>query len=234
MHKSKDEEIYEVFDNIADKYDLANDIFTFRQHRVWKDQVLEYSELHENCNYLDIATGTGDLAIYAKNKYKFDFNIYATDINENMLKVFHNKNNTQKLNIDIKTADARELPYEDNFFDSVTIAYGIRNIPNPEICLKDIHRVLKNNGVLVILETGVPSGIVKFPYNFYVRNIVPLLGQIITKKKWAYEYLNRSAHIFPYGFQFKELTEKSAKYKTEIVEKKLFGASYIYKFRAVK
>jgi demethylmenaquinone methyltransferase/2-methoxy-6-polyprenyl-1,4-benzoquinol methylase len=234
MQTSKDEEIYEVFDNIAEKYDFANDVFTFGQHRIWKQKVLEYCEFKENHNYLDIATGTGDLAIYARNNYKFDFNIYATDINESMLNVFHKKNEKHNLNISITKADARDLPYQENYFDSVTIAYGIRNIPNPEICLKDIHRILKNGGVLIILETGVPSGFVKYPYNFYVTNILPFLGKIITKKKWAYEYLNRTAHSFPYGKTFADLTLSSANFKTEKIEKKLFGASYIYKFKAVK
>lgn len=234
MQSKLDEEIYEVFDNIADKYDFANDVFTFRQHRVWKEQVLTYCEIKEHSNYLDIATGTGDLPIYAKNLLEFDFNIYATDINESMLRVFRDKNEKFNLNISITTADARELPYQDNFFDAITIAYGIRNIPNPEICLKDIFRILKDNGVLVILETGMPSGIMKLPYTFYVKNIIPFMGKIITKKKWAYEYLNKTAHTFPFGNKFVELVENSANYKTEKCEKKLFGASFIYKFRAIK
>lgn len=234
MPTTNDDEIYEVFDNIAEKYDFANDIFTFGQHRIWKKEVLKQCDFKDNQNYLDIATGTGDLAIYARNQCKFNLNIYATDINEAMLNVFHKKNEKQKLNIKITKSDARDLPYQDNFFNSVTIAYGIRNIPNPQVCLKDIHRILKNGGVLIILETGVPNGLSKYPYNFYVSKIVPFLGKLITKKKWAYEYLNRTAHTFPYGSNFANLVESSANYKTIKIEKKLFGASYIYQFKAIK
>jgi demethylmenaquinone methyltransferase/2-methoxy-6-polyprenyl-1,4-benzoquinol methylase len=232
MQSKIDSQIYDVFENIAEKYDIANDIFTFGQHRIWKRKVLKYSNLSNNSNYLDVATGTGDLPIYLNEQMGIKCNVYATDINEKMLDVF--KRRINELNFNISTQDARNLKYNDDYFDAITISYGIRNIPQPEKAISEFYRVLKNKGMLVVLETGVPDGHLKLPYSFYVKNIVPFLGKIITKKKWAYEYLNKTANNFPYSHSFVDLVKSTSNFELIKLEKKLFGASYIYVFKAIK
>lgn len=234
MLSQTDKQIYNVFEHIAEKYDLANDVFTFGQHRIWKKQVLKYSNIFENSKYLDVATGTGDLPIYLLNNSNFKVNCYATDINQKMLDVFQERIKIEKLDIEISTQDARELNYESNFFNAITISYGIRNIPQPELAIAEFYRILKNNGTLVVLETGVPSGILKTPYSFYVKYIIPFLGKVITKQKWAYDYLNKTANKFPFAMDFVDLVKSSANFELVRLERKMFGASYIYVFKAVK
>ena len=234
MLSQTDKQIYNVFENIAEKYDIANDVFTFGQHRIWKKQVLKSSNIFENSNYLDVATGTGDLPIYLLKNSRFNINCYATDINQRMLDVFHERIKLEKLKIDISAQDARELNYESNFFNAITISYGIRNIPQPELAIAEFYRILKNNGTLVVLETGVPSGILKTPYSFYVKYIIPFLGKVITKQKWAYDYLNKTANKFPFAMDFVDLVKSSANFELVRLERKMFGASYIYVFKAVK
>lgn len=234
MQNHSDEQIYKVFENIAEKYDRANDVFTFGQHRIWKNQILKYSNINDDTNYLDIATGTGDLPIYLLENINKKVNVFATDINQKMLDVFKQRISNSNLKIEISTQDARKLNYESNFFDAITISYGIRNIPQPEIAIKEFYRILKNNGTLAILETGVPSGVLKHLYSFYVKAIVPILGKIITGQKWAYEYLNKTANNFPFGNDFVRLVQDNGVFETLTVEKKLFGASYIYVFKALK
>jgi demethylmenaquinone methyltransferase/2-methoxy-6-polyprenyl-1,4-benzoquinol methylase len=158
---------------------------------------------------LDIATGTGDLAILMSETGASK--IVGLDISAGMLEVGRKKITEKKLSnkIEMILGDAEEMPFEDNSFDAITVAFGVRNFETLEKGLSEILRVLKPNGIFVILETSVPE---KFPfkqgYQFYSKNILPLIGRLFSKDDSAYKYLSESASVFPYGEALNNILRK--------------------------
>lgn len=189
-----------MFDNISKEYDSLNRVISFGIDVKWRKKVVKLvSEIMPE-NILDIATGTGDLAINLTqtNAKK----IIGLDISDGMLEVGRQKINKRKLDstIEMVLGDSEKLPFDDNSFDAVTVAFGIRNFENLEKGLSEIFRVLKPSGIFVILETSVPT---KTPhkqgYKLYTKYIMPTIGKIFSKDKSAYGYLSESASKFPYG-----------------------------------
>ena len=159
---------------------------------------------------LDIATGTGDLVI-ALAKIKTS-KIIGLDISPGMLEIGKKKVITHNLThrIDMRLGDSEMLRYSDEYFDAVTVAFGVRNFENLDEGLSEILRVLKPNGTLVILETAVPkNSLLKALYNLYTQNVMPLLGKLFSKDKSAYQYLSDSAASFPYGEAFNNILRKN-------------------------
>lgn len=206
---SKKEQVSKMFDNISKNYDNLNRVISFGIDIRWRKKILKMVSIKKPKNILDIATGTGDLAILLSQSSAEK--IIGLDISEGMLEVGRQKINQKVLSdkIEMKLGDSENIPFEDNTFDCITVAFGIRNFENLEKGLTEILRVLKPNGLFVILETSVPE---KFPfkqgYNFYTKQIMPFIGKLFSKDKDAYQYLADSASIFPYGKNLNNILSK--------------------------
>jgi demethylmenaquinone methyltransferase/2-methoxy-6-polyprenyl-1,4-benzoquinol methylase len=166
----------------------------------WRKKVVDIVEKHHPQNILDIATGTGDLAISLSKTSATE--IIGLDISEGMLSVGRQKISQKQLDSKIKmiVGDSENLPFDDNTFDAITVAFGVRNFETLEKGLAEIYRVLKPKGVFVILETSVPTkSVYKTGYSFYTKYILPTIGKVFSKDQSAYAYLCESASKFPYG-----------------------------------
>jgi demethylmenaquinone methyltransferase/2-methoxy-6-polyprenyl-1,4-benzoquinol methylase len=205
----KKEQVTKMFDTISREYDGLNRVISFGIDVKWRKKVVAIvGETHPE-NILDIATGTGDLAInLVKTESK---KLIGLDISEGMLEVGRQKIITKKLEktIELVVGDSEVLPFDNNTFDAITVAFGVRNFENLEKGLSEILRVLKPNGIFVILETSVP---VKTPfkqgYKLYTKYILPIIGRLFSRDKSAYSYLSESASVFPYGEALNNILSK--------------------------
>lgn len=196
----KKEQVTQMFDTISKEYDGLNRVISFGIDIQWRKKVVSLVKDTQPQTVLDIATGTGDLAIaLTETQAK---KIIGLDISQGMMDIGKKKVKEKKLEniIEFVLGDSENLPFEDNSIDAITVAFGIRNFENLEIGLSEIKRVLKPNGIFVILETSVPSKTpFKQGYHFYTKNILPLIGKLFSKDKNAYSYLSESASLFPHG-----------------------------------
>ena len=205
----KKEQVEQMFDTISENYDGLNRVISFGIDAKWKKKILKIIASKNPKNILDIATGTGDLAILMSETNASK--IIGLDISAGMLEVGRKKIAAKNLSnkIEMIQGDSENLPFQDNTFDAITVAFGIRNFENLEKGLSEILRVLKPNGIFVILETSVPT---KFPfkqgYSFYMKTFMPLMGKVFSKDKKAYEYLSESAKNFPYGEKLNAILQK--------------------------
>lgn len=205
----KKEQVAQMFDTISDNYDGLNRVISFGIDVKWRKKVLKLVANTNPETILDIATGTGDLAILMTqtNAKK----IIGLDISAGMLEVGRKKIAHKNLNhkIEMVLGDSENIPYPDASFDAITVAFGVRNFENLKEGLAEILRVLKPGGIFVILETSVPE---KFPYKqgykFYSKYILPLIGKIFSKDNSAYQYLSDSASVFPYGEALNNILRK--------------------------
>lgn len=205
----KKQQVEQMFDTISGNYDSLNRMISLGTDQGWRRKVLKMVSDTNPDSILDIATGTGDLAILlSKSNAK---RIVGLDLSTGMLEVGKTKVNALGLQnkIEMIQGDSENLPFQDNTFDAITVAFGIRNFENLEKGLSEILRVLKPNGIFVILETSVPT---KFPfkqgYNFYMKTFMPLMGKVFSKDQKAYEYLSESAKNFPYGEKLNAILQK--------------------------
>ena len=196
----KKEQVAQMFDNISGNYDGLNRVISFGIDIKWRKKVLKMVSDKNPKTILDIATGTGDLAILmAETKAE---KIIGLDISAGMLEVGRQKIAAKNLSqkIEMILADSENMPFEDNTFDAITVGFGIRNFETLEKGLAEILRILKPGGIFVILETSVP---VKTPfkqgYRLYSKFILPAIGRLFSKDRSAYRYLSDSASVFPYG-----------------------------------
>ena len=224
----KKEQVTQMFDTISGNYDNLNRVISFGIDVKWRKKVLQIVDSKKPKTILDIATGTGDLAILmAKTSAE---KIIGLDISAGMLEVGKQKIEALHLNqkIEMVIGDSEKMPYEDNTFDAITVAFGVRNFENLEKGLSEILRVLKPNGVFVILETSVPE---KTPfrqgYRFYTKNILPLIGKMFSKDNVAYGYLSESASFFPYGEKLNNILRKIG-FIDVIAMPQTFGVATIY------
>lgn len=205
----KKEQVAQMFDNISGNYDSLNRVISFGIDIKWRKKVLKIVQDSQPNTILDIATGTGDLAILmAETKAS---KIIGLDISAGMLEVGVKKIEEKKLSktIEMVLGDSENMPFDDNYFDAITVAFGVRNFETLEKGLAEILRVLKPNGVFVILETSVPDKTpYKQGYNFYSKNILPLIGKMFSKDNEAYGYLSESAAAFPYGEALNNILRK--------------------------
>ena len=196
----KKEQVAQMFDNISGNYDGLNKVISFGTDAKWKQKILKMVAASQPKSILDIATGTGDLAILFASTSATE--IIGLDISQGMLDIGKKKIAAQHLDskIQMVLGDGENIPYPDNHFDVITVAYGVRNFENLEKGLTEILRTLKSGGQFIILETSVPT---KFPfkqgYAFHSKVILPLVGKLFSKDKAAYSYLSDSANEFPFG-----------------------------------
>jgi len=192
--------VADVFHSVAAKYDLMNDLMSFGLHRIWKRFAINQAALHAGQRVLDVASGTGDLAKACAKKIGPTGKVIMTDINEAMLQVGRDRMTDAGLlqNIEYVIADAECLPFAENDFDCVTIAFGLRNVTDKAAALRSMYRVLKPGGKLLILEFSKPTApiISKF-YDLYSFNIIPKIGELVTNDKDSYQYLVESIRMHP-------------------------------------
>jgi len=219
--------IKNIFESISSEYDFMNDLMTFKNHSKWKKEIAEIAKYSSPKKILDVATGTGDIAINL-SKIKGS-KIEGVDVSSNMLKIARKKIDELKIdNIVLKTCEAENLVFEDNHFDIVSIGYGVRNFSNLEKGLSESYRVLKKDGKLIILETSIPENfIIKFMYTIITSIYIPLIAFIFSGKTKAYLYLLDSTKKFPPKNKFIEMLYRTGFEKVE-TRKKLYGASTIY------
>jgi demethylmenaquinone methyltransferase/2-methoxy-6-polyprenyl-1,4-benzoquinol methylase len=224
----KKEQVAQMFDTISGNYDSLNRVISFGIDVKWRKKVLKIVSDSKPKVILDIATGTGDLAILMaqSNAEK----IIGLDISAGMLEVGRKKIKDKKLSniIELVLADSENMPFEDNYFDAITVGFGVRNFENLEKGFAEILRVLKPNGVFVILETSVP---VKTPYKqgyrFYSKYILPIIGKLFSKDNSAYGYLSESAAVFPFGEALNNILRKIG-FINVVAMPQTFGVATIY------
>lgn len=202
----KSQLVKEVFDSVANCYDIMNDIMSLGMHRLWKDKMVSSVHFKKNSKVLDIAGGTGDIAIRIA-KREPSAQVTVCDINQNMLDKGRDKAiNSNQLNFNWVCANAESLPFEDSEFDYYTVAFGIRNFSDRKRALSEAYRVLKPNGQFVCLEFApmhYQNEIFTKFYDLYSFKVIPKIGSIVAKDKGSYEYLVRSIREFPTQTNFK-------------------------------
>ncbi|MDV6316738.1 bifunctional demethylmenaquinone methyltransferase/2-methoxy-6-polyprenyl-1,4-benzoquinol methylase UbiE [Idiomarina sp. HP20-50] len=192
--------VADVFQSVAAKYDVMNDLMSFGIHRLWKRYTIDCSGVRRGMKVLDIAGGTGDLTAQFSRRVGSEGEVVLADINDAMLKVGRDKLRDSGVigNVRYVQADAEELPFDDNTFDVITIAFGLRNVTDKDKALRSMLRVLKPGGRLLILEFSKPvSATLNQVYDFYSFNILPKMGQVVANDADSYQYLAESIRMHP-------------------------------------
>ena len=205
----KKEQVTKMFDTISKDYDGLNRVISFGIDVNWRKKVVKIVEERKPEIILDIATGTGDLAIQFSGTTASK--IIGLDISNGMLEIGKSKIVKKGLQerIELVLGDSENMNFQDNSFDAITVAFGVRNFENLEKGLKEIYRVLKPNGTFVILETSVPTKTpYKQGYKIYTKYVLPLIGKVFSKDRSAYNYLSESASVFPYGEALNNILRK--------------------------
>ncbi|NEV93401.1 bifunctional demethylmenaquinone methyltransferase/2-methoxy-6-polyprenyl-1,4-benzoquinol methylase UbiE [Psychroflexus sp. YR1-1] len=224
----KKKQVEQMFDNISGNYDGLNRVISFGIDQKWRRKLIRMVQKTDPKYILDVATGTGDLAIALADSDAEK--IIGLDISAGMLQVGKHKINAKNLDhrIEMVQADSENLPYPDHTFDAITVAFGVRNFEDLEQGLSEIYRVLSPGGIFVVLETSVPT---RFPfkqgYKLYSNYILPGIGRLFSKDKSAYQYLSESASVFPYGEEFNNILRKIGFTDVEN-HPQTFGVSTIY------
>lgn len=198
-HDPKKEQIEQMFNNIAPKYDLLNHLLSIGIDKLWRRRMISLVRNHSATKILDVATGTGDVAISMARKIERS-NIIGYDLSEGMLKVAQMKIEKAKLSsqITLIQGEAEKLPFDSDSFDAVTVAFGVRNFHNLNEGVSQMARVLRSGGALYVLEFSTPkNGVWASIYRLYMHNILPAIGSLISKDKKAYKYLPESVDEFP-------------------------------------
>jgi len=198
--RDKAERVRAVFESVAGKYDVMNDLMSFGVHRLWKRFTLSLTGLKPGQNALDVAGGTGDLALGLLRQVGKDGRVVLSDINPRMLEVGRDRllDAGHVGNVECLVADAERLPFGDNSFDCITIGFGLRNVTDKAAALRSMYRVLKPGGQLLVLEfsTPVAKGL-KPLYDAYSFNVLPLLGRLVAEDSASYQYLAESIRMHP-------------------------------------
>ncbi|AZL15755.1 bifunctional demethylmenaquinone methyltransferase/2-methoxy-6-polyprenyl-1,4-benzoquinol methylase UbiE [Rickettsiales endosymbiont of Stachyamoeba lipophora] len=210
--KEKTGLVSQLFGSVAKNYDLMNDLMSLGIHKLWKRDFIKFLPTLTG-QILDLASGTGDIAIniarYAQKEKGISANITLCDLNFEMLNIGQSKviDNLGVSNFTYAVADGEKLPFKDNSFDIVTIAFGIRNITNINIALREIHRVLRPGGKFICLEFSSVNHSFKKFYEFYLLQIIPKVGKLVANDYEAYRYLSESIIKFPNQESFKKMME---------------------------
>lgn len=217
-----------MFASIAGRYDVTNSVLSLGIHHIWRNKAVRVSGAKKGDHVLDCATGTGDLAITFKKKVGDSGYVKGTDFCQEMIDPAPAKASKKGLVIDFEVADAMNLPYADKEFDISSISFGIRNVDDPLICLREMARVVKPGGRVVVLEFGQPKGVMSWPYRFYSKYIIPFIGGLLTGNRGAYQYLPETSAAFPAGQHFLDLMQRSNSYASQQFYKLNGGIAYIY------
>ncbi len=189
-----------VFNSVAKKYDIMNDVMSFGIHRLWKRYTIDCSGVRKGMKVLDIAGGTGDLTAQFSRRVGPTGEVVLADINQAMLDVGRDKLRNMGIvdNVDYVQANAEELPFESDRFDIITIAFGLRNVTDKQKALESMFRVLKPGGRLLVLEFSKPDPpLLSQAYDFYSFNVLPRMGQLVAGDAESYQYLAESIRMHP-------------------------------------
>jgi len=225
---SKKSQVEDMFDNIAGKYDFLNRLLSMNIDVLWRKKLVKMLKQDNPETVLDVATGTGDLAIAVHNGT--GAKVTGLDLSQKMLDVGIEKVKKHNLqnSISMMKGDAENLPFEDNKFDAVTVAFGVRNFENLNKGLDELKRVVKENGNVYILEFSKVEGILGKFYMFYFKNVLPAIGKLVSKDNRAYTYLPDSVNAFPFGETMKNILFERG-FKKVMYTKLSFGIATIYK-----
>lgn len=221
-------QVEEMFDNIAHRYDFLNHLMSLNIDKLWRKSAVKILKRKNPKSILDVATGTGDFAL--ENMSLKPDEIVGIDLSENMLAIGRKKIARKKLGhvISMKKADSENLPFPDNRFDAITVGFGVRNFENLMAGIKEMYRVLKPGGTLVVLEFSKPTVFpVKQVFYFYFHYVCPVVGKLFSRDERAYTYLPESVDVFPQGNEFTSILEKAG-FKTIQCKSLTFGISSIY------
>ncbi|WPO84544.1 bifunctional demethylmenaquinone methyltransferase/2-methoxy-6-polyprenyl-1,4-benzoquinol methylase UbiE [Chryseobacterium sp. JJR-5R] len=217
-----------MFDNIAPKYDLLNHVLSMKIDVLWRNTLVKWMKNDNPQEVLDVATGTGDLAITIEKGT--GSKVIGLDLSQQMLNVGVIKIKKLKLDgkISMQKGDAENLPYEDNRFDAVSVAFGVRNFENLTKGLAELRRVVKDNKSVYILEFSKVEGFLAPFYMFYFKNVLPAIGRLVSKDNRAYTYLPDSVNAFPFGEKMRQILLDTGFKKVEY-KKLSLGIATIYK-----
>lgn len=225
---TKKAQVENMFDDIAPRYDLLNRVLSLRIDTLWRKKVRKLLAPHKPQKVLDIATGTGDLAIELAKLQPQE--IIGFDLSAEMLHYGQKKIEAKNLDrlISMQKGDSENMPFDTETFDAITVAFGVRNFENLNKGLQEIHRVLKTNKHFIILEfSKVKTFPLKQLYAFYFRYITPTIGKLLSKNKEAYSYLHDSVEVFPEGEEMCLILKKIG-FKNVTCKTLSFGIASIY------
>lgn len=198
--EDKANKVADVFDSVATKYDLMNDLMSAGVHRLWKRFTIEISGVRKGNSVLDLAGGTGDLTTKFSKLVGDDGTVVLADINDSMLKVGRDKLIDHGVvgNVQYTQADAQHLPFPENTFDCITIAFGLRNVTDKDMAIESMYRVLKPGGRLLVLEFSKPTNkLLEKAYDLYSFSVLPFMGKLVTNDSDSYRYLAESIRMHP-------------------------------------
>lgn len=201
--------VAEVFHSVAERYNLMNDLMSMGLHRLWKRFAIQASGVRMGDKVLDIAGGTGDLSALFLQKVGSSGEVWLTDINNSMLSIGRDRMIDDGTPTPVAQCDAEKLPFPDNYFNCVSVAFGLRNMTRKEIALKEMLRVLKPGGVIIVLEFSKVWKPLQSAYDAYSFKILPAMGKVITNDAESYRYLAESIRMHPAQLELQELMQKS-------------------------
>lgn len=222
-------EVRQMFASIARRYDAANEVLSLGVHKGWRRAAVRISGARPGHRVLDCATGTGDLALEFKREVGQRGEVIGTDFCAEMLESAPGKARRAGLEVQFAVADVLALPYPDASFDVASIAFGIRNVDDPLRCLREMSRVVKPGGSVVVLEFGQPRGAFGALFRTYSKTVMPLIGGALTGNRAAYQYLPRTAAAFPAGDRFLALMAESGAFSRSEGHPLTFGTAYVYR-----
>ncbi len=222
------QQVQAMFSEIAPRYDLANGVLSLGTHQLWRRAAVRASGAAPGTKVLDCATGTGDLALAFKRTVGPAGRVVGTDFCAEMLERAPAKAAAAGLEVEFAQADAQALPYADRTFDVASIAFGIRNVDDPVKCLREMARVVRPGGRVVVLEFGQPRGVFGALFRIYSSYVLPFVGGLISGRPAAYKYLDRTAAAFPSGDAFTALMKQAGVF-SDIADRSLtFGTVHVY------
>jgi demethylmenaquinone methyltransferase / 2-methoxy-6-polyprenyl-1,4-benzoquinol methylase len=204
-----------VFDSVASKYDVMNDVMSGGLHRIWKRFAIDQLQLRPGEKVLDLASGTGDLIRLMKPLVGDNGFVLHTDINAAMLAEGRNRLLDDGVLTPTTQCNAEALPFADKSFDAVTIAFGLRNVTHKDRALKEMHRVLRVGGRALVLEFSKPNPLLKAPYDWYSFNVLPRMGARIAGDRESYQYLAESIRMHPDQATLKAMFDDAGLERTE-------------------
>lgn len=214
----KEKKVHQVFETIYENYDHMNSIISFKRHIKWRKDVMNRMQVQQGSKALDVCCGTGDWSFSLSEAVGITGQVIGLDFSENMLSIAKKRNEDANYsNLSFQHGNAMELPFEDNYFDYVTIGFGLRNVPDYMQVLKEMYRVVKPGGKVVCLETSHPTlPVYKQLYYFYFRYIMPLFGKLFAKSYQEYAWLQESAKDFPDKNELKKMFQQAGFTNIEI------------------
>jgi demethylmenaquinone methyltransferase/2-methoxy-6-polyprenyl-1,4-benzoquinol methylase len=207
--REKAQRVRGVFDSVASKYDLMNDLMSMGLHRAWKAYTVMVADVREGHQVLDIAGGTGDLALAFSKKVGASGQVVHTDINEAMLRTGRDRLLDAGVALPTLVCDAEKLPFPDDHFDRVSVAFGLRNMTHKDVALTEMNRVLKPGGKLLVLEFSKVAKPLEKIYDWYSFKVLPTMGKLVAGDDASYRYLAESIRMHPGQQELKDMMQKS-------------------------